>query len=343
MKSKLLAASLIAAPVLVGLKPIADDVAFHPADGSSASKEYKISASFSLGDLSATVDGQDMSESLPGEAEVTAELLMNVTDQYVSTVDGRPHELIRSYDGLSLEWETPDESGESDELADMEGKRVLFKWDPDSEIYDKSYYECDGDEEALDSVSPEMDLQALLPDGEVSEGDSWTVPASKLGPVLVFGAESSELNLDDDEFGAMMAAEIVPQVEQLMEQLEAHCEYRGRQDADGRSLGLIAVTLSGDGDIDLGGLITSIAETQIPPEVGVELAIDEATLSISVDAEGELLWDLETGLFRSYEMTAEIEVLGDFAIAADAQGESHDLEASAEVLGEITWSATQGE
>ena len=100
MKSNLLVASLIAVPALVALKPVADSVAFQPEDGSSASKEYEISMSLSLGDLSAMVDGQDMSGMIPGDFEMSADLLMSVTDQYVSSEDGRPLELIRTFDAL---------------------------------------------------------------------------------------------------------------------------------------------------------------------------------------------------------------------------------------------------
>ena len=343
MKSKLLTASLIAVPALVALKPIADSVYFQPEDGSSASKEYTITASFSLGDFSAMVDGQDMSEMIPAEFDLSAEMAMSVTDQYVSTLDGRMTELIRTFDALSMIWEGPEGSGEDEDMDELEGKSVRFAWNEDDEEYEKSFHECEGDEDALDNLAPEMDLQALLPDGDVSEGDTWSVESSSLGSLVIFGTDTSDLDMskigDGDEIEQLMASEINPQLQALMDSFEADCEYMGTREVDGMVLGVIAVRLAGEGDIDLSGLISSLAESQIPPEVEVSLTIDEAVVTVLMEGEGELLWDVGSGLFHTYDMTAEIEIMADVALSAEAQGQGADIEGSAEILGDMTWAA----
>ena len=145
---------------------------------------------------------------------------------------------------------------------------------------------------------------------------------------------------DGEEIAELFSAEINPQLMELMDSFEAQCEYAGTRDVDGRTLGVIAVTLNGEGDIDLTGVINGLAESQLPPEFEVDLSIDEAAITIILEGEGELLWDIEAGLFYSYDLIAEIELLADVALSVDAMGETHDLEASAEVLGEMTWSAS---
>src|SRR6185295_2981941 len=82
----------------LALAPAADKVSFHPADGSSASKTCSLSASFSLGDVSAMVDGQDMSEQIPSDGELGIDVKMGITDNYVRSDAGRPLELVRSFD-----------------------------------------------------------------------------------------------------------------------------------------------------------------------------------------------------------------------------------------------------
>ena len=344
MNSKTLVAALIAVPALVALKPLADSVLFQPEDGSSASKEYSINAAFSLGDFSAMVDGADMSEGVPGDFEMTGEILMSVTDQYVSSLSGRPVELIRTFDSLSMTWETPDDSGEDEDIGDLEGKSVLFKWNAEDEDYDKAFHECEGDEDDLEDLTPEIDIQALLPDGDVSEGDTWTLESSDLSTLMVFGSDMSEIDMSDlgdgDEIEELFSTEINPQLTELIDTFEAQCEYTGTRDLDGKTLGVIAVTLRGEGDVDLTGVISGLAESQIPAEVEIELSIDEAAITIVLEGEGELLWDIEAGLFHSYDLTAEVELLADVALSVNAQGEDHDLEASAEVLGEMIWSAS---
>lgn len=340
MKFNLLTASLIAVPALVALKPIADSVAFQPDDGSSASKEYEINVNMSLGDFTAMLDGQDMSEMVPGDFEMSAEILMSVTDLYVSSEDGRPVELIRTFDALSMAWETGDDSGEDDEMADMEGKRVLFKWNADDEAYDKSFHECEGDEDRLNEMTPLMDFQGLLPDGDVEVGDSWTLDSDELGSLLIFGTNPEGIDMADaGEGGEIFAAELMPQIKSMLEEFEVQCTYRGTEELDGMTVGVIAVEVSSEGDIDLVGLIEQIAMDQIPPEVEIDLSVDEAALTITVEGSGELYWNLGAGNFQSYDMSSTLEILADLAVSVDAQGESHDMEASAEILGDITWAA----
>jgi hypothetical protein len=333
MISRHLLTAVLSTPLLLAVEPRADDVNFSPEDGSSLAKEYTIDLTLGVGDITAYVDGQDLSESIPADFELMAEFAMEVTDEYVETVEGVPHELIRTYDSMEFYWEADEESGDAEELAELEGKSVKFKWDEEDESYEITYHESEGDEDLLKGLGPDMDLRALLPDGDVSEGDTWTVEAKDLGTVFFFGSSFEELDMGDGdaEIAAIFESELYPQLESLLEGFITECEYKGD--------GSIGVSLNGEGSIDLTSLIEEMVASQMPDGFELEMTIDEATVNVTIEGEGTLKWDLEAGHMSSFDMASEFEVLVDVYIEADVMGESHELEASIELLGDGAWEA----
>ena len=344
MTSRKLLTVLLATPLLVALQPRGDNVAFHPEDGSSLSKDYGIEFTFSIGDITAYADGQDLSEGIPADFELLGDTSITVTDEYVETVNGKPLQLIRTFDSMEMYWEAMDESGDAEGFDELEGKSVKFVWNEEDETYEVSFHESEGDDELLEGLGVDMDLRALLPDGEVSEGDTWMVEARDLGSIIFFGTnfEDIDMSLDEDDIGPLIEAELLPQLETLMDGFSGECEYLGREDGD-VSVGRIGLTLSGEGTIDLVGLIEQIIDQQMPEGMDIDASVDEASIALSMEGEGELQWDLDAGHMLDYEMASEIEVLVDVYIAIDMAGESHELEASVEVLGDATWSAAISE
>lgn len=338
---------LFATPILLALAPRADVVTFHPDSGSSASKSYEITGNLSLGDFSMFVNGQDMSAMVPMEdVEVDFSMMMDVSDEYVSVEDGKMLELVRLYESIEGSWEAPDDSGEMDELDDLVGKKVRFAWNAEDEAYEIEFHEDEGDEELLEGLGIDMDFTGLLPSGDVSEGDEWSVPAKQLATALTLGSEFEDMAFDDLASEAeteeeqmilgMVQDEILPQFEAMMEEFQGSCTYLGRRDG---GIGAIRVAVDSQGSVDLVDAIVSLVEAQVPPEAGVEVSVEDASIEIGVEGEGELLWNVEAGTFAGFSMRAEVEVYIDVAIAADMQGQSQDLEASIEMLGEITWDA----
>src|SRR5688572_18649952 len=145
MTSKHWLTALALAPALMALEPRADAVDFAPSEGSSLKKTFGIEFNLALGDLTILANGMDMSEGVPADFELSTELAMTVVDTYVDIEEEKPLDLIRLYDALSLTWETPDDSGESDEeFTALAGKQVRFQWNGDSETYAVTYHESEG-------------------------------------------------------------------------------------------------------------------------------------------------------------------------------------------------------
>jgi hypothetical protein len=332
--------ALLAAPLLCALSPLADDVSFHPSDGSDVTRRYTVELDFELGDLSIVADGQDISEMVPtDQMNGAAQLAMKVTESFVRTADGKPLELIRSFEEMSGE-AGPEGSKEAIEDFDkLQGKRVRFVWNEDEGDYDVSFHESEGDEEDLEGLLPDMDLRALLPGKAVSPGDTWSVDARELSSVLLFG---NEPNLGEDEFDQVVQSAIVPQIEALLDQFKTTCEYQGERVVDGHKVGAISVVLHGEGSLDLSQLILEAVQMQAG-EGQVDLDVSTARLGITFDSRGELLWDLEQGHLRAFDMTGDADLSIEISASADVQGESHsgDFDAEATLTG--TWTVAPAE
>jgi hypothetical protein len=333
MKNTLPLPALALSPLLLALAPVASDVSFRPTDGSEVTRDYSIEVSFELGDLSVVVDGQDMSEMLPADFEGSAELMMKVTESFVRSAEGRPLELIRTYEELSGQAEAMGESQSMENVEELEGKSVRFEWNDDEGEYDVSFHESDGDSEALEGLTPDMDLRALLPGKEVDEGDVWTVDARDLASVLLFG---NKMEAGDDELDEMFETELMPQFEAMLDDVTTTCEYQGEREIDGRRVGAISVAMSGDGLVDLAAVILQAVGVD-GGEMEIDIDVEVAEMSMSVEAEGEMLWDLESGHLHAFQMSGDMEFLVEVSIAADFGGDSHYADADAELLGEATW------
>lgn len=332
--------ALLAAPLLCALPPLADDVSFHPSDGSDVTRRYSVDLDFEMGDLSITADGQDISEMVPtDQMNGGAKLAMKVTESFVRTVEGKPLELIRSFEEMSGEAGPEGNKEAIEDFDKLQGKRVRFLWNEDEGDYDVSYHESEGDEEELEGLLPDMDLRALLPGKAVSAGDTWSVDARQLSSVLLFG---NEPKLGEDEMDQVVQSALVPQLEALMDQFKTNCEYLGERVVDGHKVGAVAVTLHGEGSLDLSQLILEAVRMQAG-ENQVDIDVSTAKLNVTFDSKGELLWDLEQGHLRAFDMTGDADLSIEISASADVGGESHsgDFDADASLTG--TWKVAPAE
>jgi hypothetical protein len=332
--------ALLAAPLLTALSPVADDLSFHPSDGSEVTRRYTIELDFELGDLSIVADGQDVSEMVPSDQmSGAAEIAMKVTESFVRSAEGRPLELIRYFEEMSGEAGPEGQAEAMEDIDKLEGKRVRFLWNEDEGAYDVTFHESEGDAEDLEGLTPDMDLRALLPGKEVSAGDTWSIDAKELHSVLLFGDKPES---GDEQFEELLKSSVWPQVQTLMDQFKTTCEYLGERDVDGRKVGAIAVTMHGEGRIDLSQFILEVFQMQVG-EAQVDLDISKADVALTFDSKGELLWDLAGGHLRAFDMACDADVALEFSGSADVQGESHSADADAEFAVTGNWKVAPAE
>ena len=331
--------ALLSIPLVVGFAFVADELAFHPAKDAKTQKELRMEAEFKVEEASFTVNGEPM----PGEVldqvmaqEILLSLAIDATETFVATKDGKPTDLLRSYEKIKTTAEIGDETQESDTPSELEGKTVRFTWNEKTKTFDKTFHESKGDESDLESLIDDMEVRALLPAKKVAKGDTWEVAAKDMlalffpgGPVTG-GVEKPEDGPDLDELGA----EFGKQLEESFKEFKVACVYKGARDAGGKNVGEIAFTYEGKASIDLDPLLRKIQESlgEGAPELDVE-----ATATMNLKGEGVLLWDLATGLLHSYEMKADLGLDLEARLHGDEGGQSFEASLSGSIGGDVTW------
>jgi hypothetical protein len=353
----LLAATSIAG-ALAAATALPDGLGFHPEAGKTLAKVFEAESLVELDEFSAIVDGQDYG-ALLGALELSIESTQSVTvvDTYVTTEDGRPQELRRTFDALGTEtsssFGSDFDSGDQGMSfsSDLEGSTVVFTLDEDGEYAVAFADEDGGDEDLLDGLEEDMDLRFLLPDGEVSEGDSWEVPVSAFAALIRPGGDlglgPDDLALDELEgMDGLMDSLEDSLEEELGEILEGSCEctFAGMREVDGVELAEIELALEISSAVDIVELLDdAIAELSATTGEEAPFVIEIADLNVDIESEGVLLWDLEGGHLRSLELSSDGLLELDVAISIDAEGESHTAEISVELSLSMKHGVTTGE
>lgn len=338
-----LLSSLFCAAALLALSPTVDPLAFHPADGSEATKHFSLEGDFELDGITAIMDGQDMSAAIPAQ-DVAGdfEALIQIVDSYVKTVDGLPRELRREYVDSSADWSMMGESGTNDNLTELNGETVVFKWNEETKAYDVTYADGEGDAERIQHERVDLDYRTLLPGKEVAAGDRWTVERDGMVTALFFGLEVSQL-AEQMEGGDMppevaeMMDSVLPELGKLFDGLKGECEYAGTRQEGDVEVGVIKVVVRSEGTADLAAVLAAAIDEQVG-EQGIEVDIGSAALTLQIEGEGELLWDLKAGHAHAFGFEGDAE-LG-FAIdvsVVDPGGTEHTGEVSADFIGHLKW------
>jgi len=342
-KTLSLALPLLALPLLAFVGR-ADKVTFQPEEGSSVSKELEFSATFYLDDMRMVVDGNEMPAEMMGgamEEGLLIDMTVGVTDEYVKSGNNKVLELLRSYDELSMEAGPESQAENVDEFGKLEDTTVSFKWDEESGEYVKSFHESEGDVDLLENLEADMDFTALLPDGEVSEGDTWEVKGKKLGGVFLPGGMPGGADMDEpeaEEFEELFKEEMESQLQTAFEDFAIKCTYVGTRDEDDVAVGVIEFKFEGDMEIDLADLIQQVIELQAGEmDFSADIA---ATVAAEFEGEGLLLWNMKAGHMHSFEMSGDLMITGDIEGDIDAMGEAHSVELSIEASGELAYGMT---
>jgi hypothetical protein len=349
---RLLSGSALGLGVLASSTAL-DSPAFHPEEGVELTKTFETRVELNLDDLSLTADGQDVGEMM-GDIEMTLthESSVTVSDEYRSLGEGRPAELLRTFDELEsrMAFSAMSQFGGDDQevpgSSELEGTSVLFTWNEDEEEYEPAFEDGGGDTDLLEGLEEDMDLRALLPDGEVEEGDSWEIELRELESVFAPGGELSITPEDADEGEQEIFEEIFGDgLENALEELlDGSCTatYKGTYEVDEIEVGEIQMALEISSTADLSELLQRIAES-IGEQQDVEMpefVIDLADLSLDFEGEGVLLWNLEDGLLHSFEISGSGDIAFDLSIGVDVEGESHSADVSLELSGSWNQSVT---
>lgn len=294
-------------PFLLAAAPRFDRPAFGVAEGTRLEKAFRTSGSAVLEDAALTLNGEeaDLDQfGMPSDLELQFAYELECADTYESVGERRPLVLLRTFEKMLFRGEGPD-GGDEDEPLEVSGKTVRFEWNEDSESYARSFVGEGGDEEDLDNLSEDLDLRRFLPEGEVDEGDTWTVGG--LATIeLLMPAVDVRRKVEAGDFGELPEG-LVETLKAVIEDLAVECTYLGSVEEDGATLGQIGMRVQAS--------LSQAVDTGFLPDdpEAPEMTWDHFDAALELELEGTLLWDLAGGRFVSVEGAGEGSLTLDFA------------------------------
>lgn len=329
------------------------EIAFRPEPGASVTKTFVISGAYELDELGVVVNGQDLAGMMPAiEMSLKQSTKIEVTDVYRAVENGRLLELARSFDALTVSVDmhvSPAPEGEMpgmDSASDLEGRTVVFHWNEEKGEYVPAFEgeASEGDAEMLEGLEEDMDLRVFLPEGEVEVGETWTVPLSELGSVIMPGGNLAlrPTDMAADEGAMEKFEELFGDFgERFADMLEGDCTctFKGTRKEDGKEVAEIALEVGIATTLDLSEMLdelirTAIAESGVP-EVP-EFDIEGADLVLDFDGEGTLLWSLTAGRAHGFSLSGDATLGMDLVVGFEVEGERQDIDASIEFSGTMS-------
>jgi hypothetical protein len=268
-----------------------DELAFAPEDGTKLTRTFVTDAVLELDEVTLELNGNEQDADAGGFTITDTERIV-VTDEILSSEEGRPTKLRRTFDEVLNETvysaEAAEEDQETEESSDLVGSTVLFVWDADAEEYEITDEAEELEEDLLAGLYEDMDLRLFLPDGEVEAEDSWSVDSDAMrdlmwpGGFMHYRAEGEEPDEDDEEVNRQIYENISGDIT---------ATYAGARDEDGTQVAVITI------EAEINGT------SEVEREVGDGAGTETRTIEFSRTVEGEYLWSLDGGHLHAIAFT----------------------------------------
>jgi hypothetical protein len=338
---KKLSVPLLVAPVLLAFARGGDQIAFHPAQGSTFTKTFNLMTEMTMDEMSLVLDGKEVSEGMELEMDSKTEMIVAVTDEYVTMAGGRATKLKRTFDQLASSTtgsasnpmtgtKDIDLEGESG----LEGKTVIFSWGTDG--YQIAFDESTpADGELLEGLEADMDLLELLPSNEIGRGDSYSIEPNALrGLFIPGGALKIEAAAGAaDEMGTSGAPD------EMLGEFEGKATgtFGGVHEEGGAQLATIKLVLDVSSNKDISEYVSEQMEKAPKPDgMDIEMDLDSSDIEHHFRGEGELVWNLTQGVLKSLELSGEVEDSVDTVMSIAVMGKTQNIENSVRLSGSQT-------
>lgn len=335
--------------ILLGLgvawAPAETRLEFGPAEGAKLKKTFEGNFSAFVEEMRMTMNGQEMPIGLgdvdPSEREGEFGYSMEVLDVFNGMTEGRVTDLMRTYSLIEGHYDAGGDSGE-EAFEELEGQSIHFVWDDETEAYTRTVQDekAELEEDLVNALSVELDMGAMLPEGEVSVGDTWERPGAVLANLLMPGIDFAAAAEMESDAEAEIPAELLEAFEEALEEAIIECEFTGMSGEGETESAIIAFSLVADLSIDAADAVASQMDAN---EMEMEMDLEELTIEFAIELEGELLWNVRGGHFHSYEVGGDLTVDAYMIMALGGGQMEMEGEAEASVEIEVEGSATKAE
>ncbi|HEX6883233.1 MAG TPA: hypothetical protein VF530_07610 [Planctomycetota bacterium] len=285
-----------------------------PEPGTELERRWKEELELEIDTIEHTIGGTPVE--LPFDAiGFTVRRAFELEDELEAVAGGRATSLVRAFGsselgfGLALDGEAV---GELEGQHGCDGTELRFRWDEEEEVYARERIAGELDDEALARLEPDLDLTALLPEGELDPGATFEPPLEALraffraGGDLGWHPEHIRLTRSDVPPELLIAGALGT----LSELFTPEAELTGR--LEGRFEGT-------DEDEGTARLVYAL-DLELAADLGERFRayMKEATevshaLELTAELEGELvlLWDVAGRRPRSARFEGEVAMEGE--------------------------------
>ncbi len=303
-----------AAAIFGASRPSADNLSFHVKSGASLARSFESRQEVSQDDAEILLNGQPFPSGKSGGMTAIQGKALEVSDEFVSVEAGAPRKLRRTFTKIESSGEQTTEhpmgSGAQNDTrrakSELEGKTIVFDWDAAKDQFKKSFDPEGPEEKMLDGLVEDLDFRELLPaKGQASTDDTWSIGIAVIKTLFVPGGDlalkpvEAPEGEDDTTAGKSMLSESSTKAFSGLTG-DVKATYKGSREVDGVSCGVIAVEFKVSATRDL---MEMQPDTSGP---GSELRVEHVNAFLSLEGEGELVWDLSAGHARSFNMSAKI-------------------------------------
>lgn len=328
-------AALAAVPALLALSTPRETIRFAPREGLVLAKTFETNAEMVLDEMEMLMNGEPAP--IPTEMDLTVSSVrsIEVVDTYVSVADGRVGKLARKFTALGDTSEMAmsmmvigDQEMSVEGESELTGQGVHFTWNADDEGYDVSFDdESDGDEELLENLREDMDLRSLLPPGDVSVGDTWSIDPEAMVDVLSPGGDLAIVPDEDamEDMGGMGGGNTGMNLGDMLGDISGEVTGTLTAIRDG-NVAVITIELEIESTNDLTESIREMmADSETP--AGVEaMEIESVDVELSMEGEGVLLWSIDGGHFLEFTLSSSLDSTMDQAMSIEVPGQSMSME-----------------
>lgn len=347
---RLLLLPVLAAPALLSLGAQDTRIELKVTEGALVKRTFTSRAELNLDSMDMKMNGQPPPMMPDMTMTLTTEITTVVEDEFLAGKDGRVTRLKRHYADLTQEMDmamemdmmgqTQSQNMSTTSASELEGETVLFVYDEGSSDYKARWPEArEGKDELLKGLVQDMDLTGFLPQGAVKPDQRWSVDPKAFMAIMAPGGDLKLIpeSMDREQM-SMMGPQTSPSDwfgDSLTGTVSA--TFEGLREEDARKLALIRIRFDVKNAVDMSELMKE-AMDNLPPEVdGMEY--DHMDMEIQYQGEGQLLWDVERGIARSFDLSGDFGMLMDMGMAVDAGGMSMNIQMTMEMSGTLSQAA----